>query len=329
MRAPLLLMLATIAATWDAWRWYCNRIAAAPEEGAALGLTIVFLIALSRRERGALLRPQRTPTDPKINLCHQGSNDLHPGAASKNLPRRAWVPACAGMTLWVAQKRAESEPLIGRGIQSRRHVTLPLWTVSVLLAIYAAGFELLPPIGRAALAILATLSCLYAALMSRRPPAAFWGLVALSLPVLPSLQFTFGFGMRVVSATLSVLMLRAQGLDVERQGTFLIWRGEMLQFDAPCSGINMLWAGLLIALMGALAFNLSNARTALVVAASLLLSVFGNVLRATSLFFVEAGLLGEFPAWAHEAVGVAAFLMAAAGLLWLLRTLEPSRSVPA
>lgn len=267
MRPPLLLMFTTMAATWDAWRWYLGRITAAPEEGAALGLTIAFILALSRREGGS----------------------------------RAANPQCS----------------------------LPVWTVSLLLVLYAASFGLLPPLGRAALAISAALLCLYTGLMRRRPPVAFWGLVALSLPVLPSLQFTFGFGMRVVSASLSVLMLRAQGFDVARQGTFLIWRGEMLQFDAPCSGINMLWAGLLVALMGALAVNLGHARTALAVAASIVLTIIGNVLRATSLFFVETGLVTGLPSWGHEAVGIAAFLMAAVGLLWMLRMLEPARRLSA
>ena len=131
----------------------------------------------------------------------------------------------------------------------------------------------------------------------------------------------------LVSAALTVVLLRAQGLDVARQGTFLVWRSEMLQFDAPCSGVNMLWAGLLVALMGALALNLGRVRTALVVAASIALTLAGNVLRATSLFFVETGRIASLPSWGHEAVGIAAFLMAAAGLLWTLHRLEPARSM--
>jgi hypothetical protein len=84
----------------------------------------------------------------------------------------------------------------------------------------------------------------------RERPVAFWGLIALALPVLPSLQFTLGYPMRVISATLAVGLLQAQGLMVARQGTFLLWRDEMVQFDAPCSGVSMLWASLLLTLMG-------------------------------------------------------------------------------
>src|SRR5215467_3284434 len=129
---PLLVCALVVAATWDAWRWYVERIWASPEEAAALALTIVFLGVLA-----AVRRP------------------------------------------------------------------LP------------------PPRSRAAmaLAIAATLFCLHVAVLTERPPVAFWGLVALALPVLPSLQFTLGYPMRIVSAALSVAALQAQGLVVARQGT--------------------------------------------------------------------------------------------------------------
>ena len=47
--------------------------------------------------------------------------------------------------------------------------------------------------------------------LKERPPLAFWGLVALSLPVLPSLQFVLGYPMRIVSATLTVGLLQPAG----------------------------------------------------------------------------------------------------------------------
>src|SRR5262249_8945245 len=132
--------------------------------------------------------------------------------------------------------------------------SLPLMPVAVLLMAYALSFFALPPIARAAIAIAPTLFCLHVAAFTEPPPVGFWGLVALGLPVRPSLQFTLGYPMRVVCAALSVGLLQAHGLAVERQGTFLVWRGEMIQFDAPCSGVNMLWAGLLLTLMGCVLF---------------------------------------------------------------------------
>jgi len=207
----------------------------------------------------------------------------------------------------------------GRG---PRGCPMPLWVVASLLGLYAASHAVMPPIMRAAIAIAATLFCLYVALRREYPPIAFWGLVALALPVLPSLQFVLGYPMRIVSASLAVAMLRAHGLVVARQGTLLAWRGEMVQFDAPCSGVNMLWVGLLVALMGCVLMRLSAARVMIAVVLAIALAIGGNVLRAASLFYVEAGLVAGAPAWWHEGIGVAAFVLSSAATLWLLARLR-------
>jgi exosortase/archaeosortase family protein len=261
---PLLVATLVLAATWDAWRWYISRVAAAPDEAAALALTVAFLsvLGIARMSRLASPRP------------------------------------------------------------------LPLLALAILLALYAASHAILPPIVRAAVAIAATLFCLYLAAFRERPPIAFWGLVALALPVLPSLQFTLGYPMRVVSATLTVALLQAHGLAVSRQGTFLAWRDEMVQFDAPCSGVNMLWAGLLLTLMGCALLRLGAAKVAMAVALSVALTIVANVLRASSLFYVETGLVPQAPAWWHDGIGVAAFMLSAVITLWLLGRLRDREAAP-
>jgi exosortase/archaeosortase family protein len=205
---------------------------------------------------------------------------------------------------------------------------LPLVTIAILLAVYAASYAVLPPIGRAAIAVAATLYCVHLAAFRERPPVAFWGLVALALPVVPSLQFMLGYPMRIVSAALSVGLLQLHGLTVERQGTFLIWRGEMIQFDAPCSGVNMLWAGLLLTLMGCVLFRFGALKVMIALALSLVLAIACNVLRAASLFYVEAGLIPQAPAWWHEGIGIAAFTLSAIATLWLLTRLRGREAVP-
>jgi exosortase/archaeosortase family protein len=199
---------------------------------------------------------------------------------------------------------------------------VPLLPVAALLAVYAATHGVLPPIVRAAAAIAVAFFCLYVALCGERPPVAFWGLVALALPVLPSLQFTLGYPLRVVSAALTVGLLQAHGLVVERQGTFLAWRGELVQFDAPCSGVNMLWAGLLLTLMGCVLLRLGALRTMLAAGLSVVLAIACNVLRASSLFYVEAGLVPQAPAWWHDGIGIAAFALSAIATLWVLARLQ-------
>ena len=259
---PYVVTVLVMAATWDAWRWYVQRVWESPEEAASLALTVAFLGALGVTRR------------------------------------------------------------------SKEAMRLPLLPVALLLAAFAASYGMLPPIARAAIAIAATLFCGHLAAFKERPPIAFWGLVALALPVVPSLQFVLGYPMRLVCAALSVGLLQAHGLAVERQGTFLSWRDELIQFDAPCSGVNMLWAGLLLTLMGCVLFRFNVLKIMIAVALSLVLAIACNVLRATSLFYVEAGLLPHAQAWWHEGIGIAAFTVSAAATLWLLTRLRGREAVP-
>ena len=260
---PLLVSTLVVAATWDAWRWYVERVWAAPEEAAALALTVAFLGVLA----------------------------------------------------------------LVRAPESRAPRSIPLAPIALLLAGYAASHAVLPPIMRAAVAVATTLFCCYVAALRERPPIAFWGLVALALPVLPSLQFTLGYPMRIVSAALATALLQAHGLGVARQGTFLVWHGEMVQFDAPCSGVNMLWAGLLLTLMGCVLLRLRAPKVMLAVLLSVTLAIAGNVLRASSLFYVEAGLLPDAPAWWHDGIGIVAFTLSAVVTLWLLGRLRDREAI--
>jgi len=260
---PILVSALVATATWDAWRWYFRRVAAAPEEAAALVLTVAFLglVGVSR-----LSRPE--PPQP-----------------------------------------------------------LSLFSIASLLALLAATHSVLPPIVRAAAGLALTLFCLHVAMFKERPPVAFWGLLALSLPVLPSLQFTLGYPMRVVSAALTAALLQAHGLAVVRQGTFLAWRDELIQFDAPCSGVNMLWAGLLLTLMGSVLLRLGMLEVTAGIALSLVLVIAGNVLRTSSLFYLEAGLVPHTPGWWHDAIGIVAFGLSAIAILWVLTRLHRREAI--
>jgi exosortase/archaeosortase family protein len=199
---------------------------------------------------------------------------------------------------------------------------VPLWTITALLLVYAASHVVLPPIGRAAIAIAVTLFAFHIAMFRDKPPVAFWGLVALALPVLPSLQFVLGYPLRVVSAAITVALLQSQGFLVERSGTFLAWRDEVIQFDAACSGVNMLWAGLMLTLMGSVLYRLRILQVMVAVPLAVLAVVGANVLRTSSLFYLETGLMPWAAAWWHEAIGLAAFVLSAAMILRLLQRLR-------
>ena len=132
--------------------------------------------------------------------------------------------------------------------------------------------------------------------------------------------------MRLVSAWLTVALLKLQGLAVTQNGTFLVWRGEMVQFDAPCSGVNMLWAGLLLTLMGCVLLRLRALNVVLATVAACVLAVATNALRASSLFYVETGLIENAAAWYHDGIGIVAFAMSAAATLWLLLRLQANEN---
>ena len=58
------------------------------------------------------------------------------------------------------------------------------------------------------------------------------------------------------------------------------------------------------------------------------LAIACNVLRATSLFYVEAGLLPHAQPWWHEGIGIAAFTVSAVATLWLLTRLRGREALP-
>lgn len=203
-----------------------------------------------------------------------------------------------------------------RWLRREPPAAVPLLPLALLLAVYALLTLLaVPQIFRAAVAALAVLWALYRAVLGCAPPPAFYGMMALALPVLPSLQFLLGYPMRLVSAVLTVALLKLEGLSIARQGTFVVLNGEMVQFDAPCSGVSMLWALVLLTLLVGLLLRFDVPRLALATGAALVASVIGNVLRVTSLLHLELGVFGAPSDGLHEAVGLVAFAMAAAVLL--------------
>jgi exosortase len=206
--------------------------------------------------------------------------------------------------------------------------TLP----AVMLMLHAAlTLAHAPSIMQSALATTLLAYILYRATHDTAPPAAFWGLIALAMPVLPSLQFVFGYPLRVVSAALTVALLNLQGVPITRDGTYVTVAGQTSQFDAPCSGIAMLWALILVTLMAALITRLSLAKLSLALLLTLTVAIAANALRVASLLYA-ATMFGETePPWLHEAVGLAAFALAALLLAACLRNpwfIAPTRALP-
>ena len=193
---------------------------------------------------------------------------------------------------------------------------------SAALAVVAAAATLvLPDLAAAAVAMLALALFLVHA-MPGRPATPLVALLLLALPVVASLQFYLGFPLRVFTAHAATLLLAVAGVDANAAGAAILRQGTTVLVDAPCAGIGMLWIGSYTAALLSYLALADGARTASNAVAAALLVLAANVARNAALFFPEAGLV-QWPAWSHEAVGLAALALAVVPIA--LITSRPSR----
>jgi exosortase/archaeosortase family protein len=146
--------------------------------------------------------------------------------------------------------------------------------------------------------------------------AGLVGLSLLSLPILASLQFYLGYPLRVVVAHLSRLFLSITGREILVSGTALEWGPHVVSVDAPCSGVQMLWACLFLVCFLAARDYWSTGKTLLIATYSVALVLLANALRAASLFLVSTAPV-ELPSGLHDALGVGAFALVALGVVWV------------
>jgi exosortase len=219
---------------------------------------------------------------------------------------------------------ALAAPAVTRGPLRLR--VAPSALTAPLLA-YVVAVLIAPPIFAIAPAFVAVCRVLYGAGQDGAPRASFYGLVLLALPVLPTLEFYTAYPVRVAAIEASAGLLRMNGVAVSVEGLALRFGTQLIQFDAPCSGVRMLWTCWFLASALAYLYRFAAARYALALGIATLFAIAGNIVRATSLFYVEADILETGDAtWLHEAVGLVAFAMTA---LLLLAAIRPRiREVP-
>ncbi len=254
-------------------------------------------------------------------------------------PRAAWMPAALLLALWphwvyVARRLwdGSDEPwgvlalvtVVALLVRDRALLAQPTRSALVacgLLAIIAAVADrVLPDLFSAAIAMLALGVFVMHAL--RRPAAAIIVLLLLALPIIASLQFYLGYPLRLMVAHASAQLLSIAGWHAEASGASILHDGITVLVDAPCAGIGMLWLGSYTAALLSFLNRASARRTLLNGVVAALLVLLANIVRNTLLFFPEAGLV-DWPAAAHEAIGLAAFAGAIVPL-----TLFASRSRP-
>jgi exosortase len=180
-----------------------------------------------------------------------------------------------------------------------------------LTLFYAVLASVAPPLVRAVIAM-AALGCSWVSVTGARDKLpAIVGLLALSVPVIASLQFYAGFPLRIITASGATQLLNLFGMDVVRAGTSMSAAGRLVLVDAPCSGVRMLWAGSMLCC--ALAALRPTVRWRSMFLAFLLVVpviLFVNALRAALLFLVETRATPA-PGALHSMVGIATFALGA------------------
>ncbi|QTD45478.1 exosortase Q [Ottowia testudinis] len=142
------------------------------------------------------------------------------------------------------------------------------------------------------------------------------GLAVLALPLIASLQFYAGYPLRVVTAEASRWLL-SPWFHVLREGSSLNVDGLLVIVDAPCSGVQMAWAGYFAACAVALWRGLGNRAFALRLPAVSALVLGGNIVRNTLLVGLEGA--GRQPGAAvHQAVGLLLLAGVCGGIAWVM-----------
>ena len=308
-RHVLALLVVQAAAFWPVWGWAGARVREgdADEIVALLAAAAALLIAPRSRAVRASTGMSLAPVAIAAPLAPDAS------------AARAVARVTPSVAFPVVDMRAAA-PVVSAPRMAPPLLALP---TSLTLGYALATAVSAPPLLRAMIAACALLATWCAWRWNAQPHPAALGLVLLALPALPTAQFVLGFPLRAAAGELAARLLGLSGLAVVREGVSLRMGDRLVAIDAPCSGVNMLWMAVLLALVLAVLGGASAARTALLVTAAGALAIAGNALRAASLFLIESGIAplpgGLGANDAHVALGVVAFTLAAAPLLWMAR----------
>ncbi len=184
----------------------------------------------------------------------------------------------------------------------------------LFLAVYISSFGFLPPLARAILA----LACISPVLFRMGAPWTIHALMLLSLPLIATMQFYLGFPARWATSVLAAESLSLMGWKVVAEGTLLVWAGERVAIDSPCSGVKMLWAGSFVTNVAMAYFGTSIREGWKVLMFGSACLFTANLLRCVLLFFKESGMVPA-PEWAHGGVGMVCFVGAMLPVIVMIR----------
>ncbi|MFL6624771.1 MAG: exosortase Q [Sulfurifustis sp.] len=195
------------------------------------------------------------------------------------------------------------------------------WLVvaTLLTAVAVLGGGVIPALARGVVAVFAVCAALIAVRAAGQPMLALTGLALLALPLLASLQFFIGYPLRVVTAEASRWLLGAFGVAAARDGTALTVAGRLIMVDAPCSGIHMGWIAYFTACVAAAWWRIPDGRFLRRLPLVGVAVLGGNIVR-NALLVAQEAKIAPWPDCAHEAVGVAIFLLVCLAVVWHVAT---------
>lgn len=206
--------------------------------------------------------------------------------------------------------------------------------VAALLAVYSLAFPVTPHLVQGMIMVAALWFCFGA----KTPVEWRWGifgLLLLSLPIIPSINFFCGYPLRLLVAQAAQLLLSCVGIATIKEGTLLVIGGNPVSIDAPCSGISMLWVELYTAMALACYFKLTARRTAVLTGVAVALVLLANSVRAVALILFDRicqlpGFGAQVTAYeptVHVGAGAMAFLATAVATAVIAARLNQSRRV--
>lgn len=206
---------------------------------------------------------------------------------------------------------------LGFKFRSEKFSASNLKLIVAAILIFAISFPFLPPLLRAVIAVTSLTFTISGWRFGRKFHFGIWSLFLLSLPIVASLQFYLGFPLRVVIGEITAMLLKLNGLVVFREGVCLHFGEQTIWIDAPCSGVKMLWAGFFLTSLLVTIYEFHWLKSLLAFASAFVIIILGNVFRATGLFYLETGIV-KMPNFAHEAIGVCAFILTCLGIVAMI-----------
>ncbi|MCL1962419.1 MAG: exosortase Q [Desulfovibrionaceae bacterium] len=232
--------------------------------------------------------------------------------------------AALGVLLWSAREQLRCAPrlpwlaaaLAGTLAASALHGSVSPLAASLLAVVaWACGLLAFLPAARRG-AMRTRGGVLWPAPHHAIAAAPVLALAVLALPLIASLQFYAGYPLRVLTAEASRWLLAA-AFAVQREGSSLLVDGRLIVVDAPCSGVQMAWAGYFTACAVALLKGRANRAFLLRLPLVGLTVLAGNVLRNTALVALEAGGRAA-GALAHQAIGLIVLAAVCGAVAWVM-----------